>query len=310
MRFALSRSLKFAEACTVVWACMLTSMSMAQNATATQASASFSLTDDRGRVVVIDKAPQRIITLLPSLGEIVCELQACERLVGVDRYSNWPERVKSLPKLGGIDDTQLEALVKLKPDLVLLARSSRVTQRLESIGIKVVALEPQNQEDMRRVIQLIAGALHLPQHQDRAQALWQSIQQKLDSVALRVPAKAKGMRIYFEAGSGYFAAGEVSYIGETLKRLGLVNVVTSSMGAFPQVNPEFVVKANPQIIFMGERTATDLKSRPGWQRIEALAQQRICAFSPAQSDIVVRSGPRIPEAADLMVVCLKRLFPE
>ena len=289
----------------VALACMLPLGSMAQ-----KGSGSFTLTDDRGRVIVIDKAPQRIITLLPSLGEIVCELQACERLVGVDRYSNWPERVQSLPKLGGIDDTQLEALVKLKPDLVLLARSSRVTQRLESMGIQVVALEPQNQADMRRVIQLIAGALHLPQSQERAQALWQNIQQKLDAAALRVPAKAKGMRIYFEAGSGYFAAGETSYIGETLRRLGLVNVVTPSMGAFPQVNPEFVVKANPQIIFMGERTATDLQSRPGWNRIDAIAQQRICSFTPAQSDIMVRSGPRIPDAADLMVACLRRIFPE
>ena len=288
-----------------VLACMLPFSSMAQ-----KGSGSFTLTDDRGRVIVIDKAPQRIITLLPSLGEIVCELQACDRLVGVDRYSNWPERVQSLPKLGGIDDTQLEALVKLKPDLVLLARSSRVTQRLESMGIQVVALEPQNQADMRRVIQLIAGALHLPQSQERAQALWQNIQQKLDAAALRVPAKAKGMRIYFEAGSGYFAAGEASYIGETLKRLGLVNVVTPSMGAFPQVNPEFVVKANPQIIFMGERTATDLQSRPGWNRIDAIAQQRICSFTPAQSDIIVRSGPRIPDAAELMVACLRRIFPE
>lgn len=286
-------------------ACMLPLSSMAQ-----KGSGSFTLTDDRGRVIVIDKAPQRIITLLPSLGEIVCELQACERLVGVDRYSNWPERVQSLPKLGGIDDTQLEALVKLKPDLVLLARSSRVTQRLESMGIQVVALEPQNQADMRRVIQLIAGALHLPQSQERAQALWQNIQQKLDAAALRVPANAKGMRIYFEAGSGYFAAGEASYIGETLRRLGLVNVVTPSMGAFPQVNPEFVVKANPQIIFMGERTATDLQSRPGWNRIDAIAQQRICSFTPAQSDIIVRSGPRIPDAAELMVACLRRIFPE
>jgi len=289
----------------VALACMLPLGSMAQ-----KGSGSFTLTDDRGRVIVIDKAPQRIITLLPSLGEIVCELQACERLVGVDRYSNWPERVQSLPKLGGIDDTQLEALVKLKPDLVLLARSSRVTQRLESMGIQVVALEPQNQADMRRVIQLIAGALHLPQSQERAQALWQNIQQKLDAAALRVPAKAKGMRIYFEAGSGYFAAGETSYIGETLRRLGLVNVVTPSMGAFPQVNPEFVVKANPQIIFMGERTATDLQSRPGWNRIDAIAQQRICSFTPAQSDIIVRSGPRIPDAAELMVACLRRIFPE
>lgn len=310
MRFALRHSWKLAAACMALWAGMLPSISMAQNAATTQATSSFTLKDDRGRVVVIDKAPQRVITLLPSLGEIVCELQACDRLVGVDRYSNWPDRVKSLPQLGGIDDTQLEALIKLKPDLVLLARSARVTQRLESMGIKVVALEPQNQEDMRRVIQLIAGALHLPQPQDRAQALWQSIQQKLEAAALRVPAKAKGMRIYFEAGSGYFAAGEASYIGETLKRLGLVNVVTSSMGAFPQVNPEFVVKANPQIIFMGERTATDLNSRPGWQRIDAISQQKICAFTPAQSDIIVRSGPRIPEAADLMVACLKRIFPE
>jgi iron complex transport system substrate-binding protein len=310
MSFAFSLSWKFAATCMALWACMLPSISMAQNAATSQATAPYTLTDDRGRVVVIDKAPQRIITLLPSLGEIVCELQACDRLVGVDRYSNWPDRVKSLPQLGGIDDTQLEALIKLKPDLVLLARSARVTQRLESMGIKVVALEPQNQEDMRRVIQLIAGALHLPQPQDRAQALWQSIQNKLEAAALRVPAKAKGMRIYFEAGSGYFAAGEASYIGETLKRLGLVNVVTPAMGAFPQVNPEFVVKANPQIIFMGERTATDLKSRPGWPRIEAIAQQRICAFPPAQADIIVRSGPRIPEAADLMVACLKRLFPE
>ena len=266
--------------------------------------------DDRQQVIDLPQAPQRVVSLLPSLTETVCALGACERLVGVDRYSNWPERVQSLPKLGGIDDTQLEALVKLKPDLVLLARSSRVTQRLESMGIQVVALEPQNQADMRRVIQLIAGALHLPQSQERAQALWQNIQQKLDAAALRVPAKAKGMRIYFEAGSGYFAAGETSYIGETLRRLGLVNVVTPSMGAFPQVNPEFVVKANPQIIFMGERTATDLQSRPGWNRIDAIAQQRICSFTPAQSDIIVRSGPRIPDAAELMVACLRRIFPE
>ena len=311
MHFVLRQFLKLKVTCLVVWAaCCLPLIAIAQNNAAPKPQGAFSLTDDRGRLVVIEKAPLRIISLLPSLGEIVCELQACDRLVGVDRYSNWPELVQTLPKLGGIDDTQLEALVKLKPDLVLLARSARVTQRLESMGIKVVALEPQNQEDMRRVIQLIAGALHLPQHPERAHLLWQKIQNKLDAAALRVPAKAKGMRIYFEAGSGYFAAGEASYIGETLKRLGLVNVVPSSMGAFPQVNPEFIVKANPQIIFMGERTATDLNSRPGWQRIDAISQQKICAFTPEQSDIIVRSGPRIPDAADLMVACLKRIFPE
>jgi len=268
------------------------------------------ITDDRGRQVVIEKAPQRVITLLPSLGEIVCELGACDRLVGTDRYSNWPERVKQLPKLGGLDDTLLEALVKLKPDVVFLAKSARASERLESLGIKVIALEPQSQDDMRRVIFQIAQALHLPQPQVRADQLWLGIQQKLDLVSQRVPHAAKGARIYFEAGSGYFAAGEASYIGETLKRLGLRNVVAPGMGAFPQLNPEFIVKANPQIIFLGERAATDLQNRPGWHRIEAIQMKRICSFSPAQSDIVVRSGPRIAEAAGLMVDCLKRLYPE
>jgi len=306
------RGLLAGPACAValLGAISMVPQALAQNAASSNNIMPYQLTDDRGRIVVIDKAPQRVITLLPSLGEIVCELKACDLLVGVDRYSNWPERVKSLPKLGGLDDTKLEALVKLKPDLVLLARSSRVTQRLESMGIKVVALEPQSQEDMHRVIQHIAGALHLPNAKERAETLWQSIQQKLDTAAVRVPKAAKGARIYFEAGTGYFAAGEASYIGETLKRLGLVNVVTPAMGSFPQVNPEFVVKANPQIIFMGERAATDLKTRPGWQRIEAIQKQRICSFTPDQSDIVVRSGPRIPEAADLMVACLKRMYPE
>ena len=309
-----SKALKRAGACALgcalfASALMSSPFALAQNVSANQRVTPYTLTDDRGRVVVVDKAPLRVISLLPSLGEIVCELKACDLLVGVDRYSNWPERVKSLPKLGGLDDTQLEALVKLKPDLVLLARSARVTQRLESMGIKVVALEPQSQEDMHRVIHHIAGALHLPDATVRSETLWQSIQQKLDAAAARVPKAAVGARIYFEAGSGYFAAGDASYIGETLKRLGLVNVIGASMGSFPQVNPEFVVKANPQIIFMGERAATDLKNRPGWHRIEAIQQHKICSFSPEQSDIVVRSGPRIPEAADLMVACLKRLYP-
>ena len=209
---------------------------LAQNTASSNSIKPYQLNDDRGRVVVIDKAPLRVITLLPSLGEIVCELKACDLLVGVDRYSNWPARVKALPKLGGLDDTQLEALVKLKPDLVLLARSSRVTQRLESMGIQVVALEPQSQEDMHRVIHHIAGALHLPHAKERAETLWQSIQQKLDTAAARVPKSAKGARIYFEAGTGYFAAGEASYIGETLKRLGLVNVVTPAMGSMSDLS--------------------------------------------------------------------------
>ena len=70
------------------------------------------ITDDRGRAVALPRSPQRIVSLLPSLTESVCELEQCHRLVGVDRYSNWPDAVVGkLPKVGGGLDPSIEAIV-------------------------------------------------------------------------------------------------------------------------------------------------------------------------------------------------------
>ena len=115
------------------------------------AQAAVTLTDDRGVAVAFERRPQRIVSLLPSLTETVCALGECARLVGVDRYSNWPERVKTLPQLGGGLDPQIEAVLALRPDVVLLAHSSRAAARLESLGLKVLALEPKNHASARRV---------------------------------------------------------------------------------------------------------------------------------------------------------------
>ena len=88
------------------------------------------VTDDRGRVVKLAKPPERIVSLLPSLAETVCALGACQRLVGVDRYTNWPDSVKQLPQVGGGLDPNIEAVVALRPDVVLMATSSRAADRL------------------------------------------------------------------------------------------------------------------------------------------------------------------------------------
>jgi len=264
------------------------------------------LTDDRGVQVTLTQAPQRIITLLPSLAETVCVLGACNRLVGTDNFANWPEEVKKLPKLGGLDDTALEALVRLKPDLVLAARSTRLINRLESLGIKVLALEPQNQADVQRVLHTVAQALHLPQPKAAADTVWQQALDGMHQAKRHMPVKAVGSRVYFEASTGGYAAGEASFIGEVMLHLGLRNVVPSSMGAFPQLNPEFVVRANPDLILLAAPMAMDLHKRPGWSALHAVKRQRICAFTPAQGDVLVRPGPRLGEAAQIIAQCLKR----
>jgi iron complex transport system substrate-binding protein len=82
------------------------------------------ITDDRGRTVALPRTPQRIVSLLPSLTETVCALEQCHRLVGVDRYSNWPASVGKLPKVGGGLDPNIEAIVALRPDVVLMSVTS------------------------------------------------------------------------------------------------------------------------------------------------------------------------------------------
>ena len=100
------------------------------------------ITDDRGVTINFAQPPQRIVSLLPSLAETVCELGHCGRLVGVDRYTNYPASLQKLPQVGGGLDPNIEAIVALKPDVVLMAKSSRAHERLEALGLKVVALEP------------------------------------------------------------------------------------------------------------------------------------------------------------------------
>lgn len=258
------------------------------------------VTDERGVTVTLPQPPQRIVTLLPSLTEGVCALGACSRLVGVDSYSNSPSAVRTLPQLGGGIDPNVEAIVALRPDAVLLAKSSRVTQRLEALGLKVVVLEPRSHADVRRVL----GKLDQVLGTREAPNVWRVIDASVSAAAQSLPDRAKGQRVYFEVNSAPFAAGESSFIGETLTRLGAKNIVPASLGPFPKLNPEYVVRANPDLIMVSVRSAQGLEQRPGWGGIRAVREGRICRFSADESDVLVRPGPRMDEAARLMARCL------
>lgn len=260
------------------------------------------VTDDRGVVLQLAQPARRIVSLLPSLTETVCALDACDRLVGVDNYSNWPPAVQSLPHVGGLEDANVERIVSLRPDVVLLARSARVTERLEALGLRVVALEPKSMKDVERVLGKLGQVLG---REARAAALWHELDAGVTKVAASLPPRVRGTRVYFEVNSGPYAASESSFIGETLARLGAANIVPGSLGPFPKLNPEFVVRADPQVIMIGDRNAAALKGRPGWDGIDALRQGRVCVFSAAEGDVLVRPGPRVVEAAAIMAACLK-----
>lgn len=263
-------------------------------------AAGVEVTDDRGVTVTLAQSPQRIVSLLPSLTETVCELGQCERLVGVDRYSNHPAFVRTLPKTGGGIDPNIEAIVALKPDVVLMATSSRGVQRLESLGVKVLAMEPKSSADAQRVMGKLGQLLEVPD----AQRIWRAIDAGVSAVAQSLPAGARQLRVYYEVSAGGYAAGTGSFIGEMMARLGVQNIVAPSLGPFPRVNPEYVVRANPDLIMIGARNVQGLETRPGWRGIRALRERRLCVFTADESDVLVRPGPRMAEAARLMARCI------
>jgi iron complex transport system substrate-binding protein len=258
------------------------------------------LTDDRGVTVRLERAPQRIVSLLPSLTETVCALGECRRLVGVDRYSNHPESVRRLPQVGGGLDPSIEGVVALRPDVVLIASSAPAAQRLEALGLKVLALEPRSLADVQRITGVLGQLLDVPQ----AQQLWQAMDAGLAEAARTLPPGARSTRVYFEVGAGPYAAATTSFIGELLQRLGVQNIIGPELGPFPKINPEFVVRADPDVILIGERNAQGLRQRPGWAGIRALRESRVCVFGEAETDVLVRPGPRIAEAARLLARCI------
>ncbi|MES2510509.1 MAG: helical backbone metal receptor [Pseudomonadota bacterium] len=262
------------------------------------------LTDDRGVTITFARSPQRIVSMLPSLTESVCGLDQCQRLVGVDRYSNYPDSVKRLPVLGGGIDPNIEGIVSLKPDVVLVSTASRAATRLEALGVKVVALEPKTHADVRRVLKVVGTLLEVPDDVG-AERLWRVIDSSVSAAAQSLSPKARNVRVYFEVSRGPYAAGESSFIGETLKRLGVKNVVPAGLGPFPKLNPEFVVRANPDVIMIGNRSMLAMVPYPGWGSIKAVKEQRICVFGVGDSDVVVRPGPRMADAARIMAKCLE-----
>ena len=271
------------------------------------AAQSVQITDGRGAQVQLAKPPQRIVSLLPSLTESLCALGGCERLVGVDRYSNWPAHVKTLPVVGGGLDPNIESIVALKPDLVLVSMASRAVARMEALGLKVVALEPRTHEEARTVMQKIGQLLALPPTQG-ADRVWAGIEADLNKAAASVPEAMRGQRVYFEASRGPYAAGEKSFIGQTLTRLHLRNVVDARQGPFPRLNPEYVVKQDPDLLMAGERSwKNGMPEYPGWAQMRAVKQGAICSFTPEESDILVRPGPRMAEGAQLIARCLNGL---
>jgi iron complex transport system substrate-binding protein len=295
---------------------LLASLGCASSAAPPEATAATSPTpqqdimvrDDAGRKVRLGHPAQRVVTLLPSLTETVCALGACPRLVATDRYSDFPAEVRSLPKVGGLDDGEVEEIVRLRPDVVLLSLSQRITGRLQELGVHYVALDTQTFGHIARSVALVGQVLGLP---ERAKALNDEIDRSVRAVSESARARRHGAgpSVYVEVDRAPYAAGADSFIGEMLARLGARNIVTPDLGPFPRLNPEYVVRHDPDVIIVTEEELPDFAARPGWSEIRAVKEKRVCSFPPDTRYMIERPGPRVADGMQALETCLEHAAP-
>ena len=266
----------------------------------TAASAQAAVTDDLGREVRLDAPPSRVVSMIPSHTETVCALDACDLLVGVDTFSNEPAEVLDLPDLGSAFSADLEALLELEPDLVLTDEYSGLADVLAPLGVTVYVALPERVEDVWEVTREIGELLG---RGDRASELVADLQARVEASSA-LAASRPPVSVYLEIDATPYSVGPGSYLGQLIALAGGANIVPEHMGDFPQLDPETIIAADPEVIVLtnapfGESAET-LAARPGWSELRALRDDRVIELTQPQVDLLNRAGPRLPDARALL----------
>lgn len=258
------------------------------------------VTDDLGRAVTLKSKPLRIVAMLPSHTETLFAIGAGAQLVGVDIYSNYPAAAGKIPKVGSGYQPNIEAVVALKPDLVLADESSgsRLTEKLAAAGLTVYGGTAQTYNE---VFEKIAVLGKLTDHETGALKLITQMRSELNTLNASV-LKLPKVSTYYEIDPTPYSVGPNSFIGVLIAKAGGQTIIPPSLGDFPKIAPELIVKSNPQVMI--GLTLDEAKNRPGWNMLSAVKAGRVFKITPEQNDALARPGPRLPDALRTLIQLL------
>ncbi|TEB13936.1 Vitamin B12-binding protein precursor [Pelotomaculum sp. FP] len=269
------------------------------------------VTDDLGRQVTINKAPQRIVSLVPATTETLFALGLGDKLVGVTEYCDYPAEALAKPKIGGFSTPNSELIVAAQPDLVLATNIHKeYIPLLEKAGLTVVATNPLNLAQVVETIKLIGRITGAATEADN---LASDMEQRINMVHAKVRdlPDDKKPDVFFEIWPDPLTTGGAkSFINSLIVTAGGKNIAGDVDQDWVTFSPEMVLSHNPQVIIFCYHgasllTAEQIKGRIGWEKVEAIKNNRV-EFLPDQ-DIVTRTGPRVVESLELVA---KSIHPE
>lgn len=265
-----------------------------------------SVTDDAGQIVTLSRPAQRIVSLAPNLTEILFAVGAGGRVVGVVQYSDYPLAAKKLPRIGGYEQFDLEAVIGLRPDLIVAWQSgnnSGQIAQLKKLGFPVYISEPRRIADvassMERIGALAGGG------EQAARAL-RDFRSRLARLQAQYAGRAPVRTFYEVWNRPLMTANGAHLIGDVMKLCGAQNVFAGLPTLTPTISEEAVLVADPEVIIasgMDEARPEWLDDWRRWPRMKAVRGGHLYFVPP---DILQRHSPRILDGAEQLCTLVDR----
>ena len=265
--------------------------------------------DMLGRSVPLQPGPVRLVSLAPSLTEVVFALGRGDWLVGVSDFCDYPPPARTLPRVGGILAPNLERILQARPGLVLVTaegNSMEGVTPLTRLGLAVFMVRPEGIQGVLDSIALLGRAL---QAEARASVLAGEIRQQLGRVRDRVQDRGRPRVLYLLWANPLMAAAPGTYIHDLIETAGGRNVVQDRTVPYPRIGWEQVLAWAPEVIVLpehreGEPQALPAEMQRAWRGVPAVRANRVVSLP---SDPIHRPGPRIVEGVERLA---RAIHPE
>jgi iron complex transport system substrate-binding protein len=268
--------------------------------------------DDLGKEVEMEQEPQRIISMAPSITEMLFSIGLGDRIVGVTTYADYPKAATQKTKIGSVTEPNIEKIISLKPDLVLAAGINKkpTIKKLKKLGIKVGGFSPGT---IKATVDVISKVGRLTGLDQNARQIAASMSVKVNEIKELVNSKLADdsrPKVFFEIWSDpLITAGKGTFVNDLIRIAGGENIGAKAQGSWPQYNMETLLIKNPDVYITtphsapSKVTVKSLRNRENYESINAIKNNRVSVIN---QDLVSRPSPRIIQGLKLFV---KAIFP-
>ncbi|WP_132973800.1 cobalamin-binding protein [Thiogranum longum] len=262
-----------------------------------RASAAVEARDDAGRIIHLEQPAHRIVSLSPHATELLFSAGAGDRVVAVSEYSDWPPAARQLPRVGSGAGLNVEAVVAQRPDLVVawLSGNARLQLRqLEQFGIKVFYSEPRDIDGIARNL-LALG--RLADSEVKAQQAAEAFRERVDALRSRYAGRRPVTVFYQIWDQPLMTVNGQHLISHWLSLCGAVNIFDDLADLAPAVDPEAVLKADPEVLIAGRHPGKSAGWEERWRQWKSLRAVQAGHLYTVPAELLERQTPRAVQAA-------------